>query len=117
MSIEIPDVHTVDTEIRATKARLQALCHLRKAAERQERTRPGTTGKHSIERELVPIEDAEVVVEILRRSRDAAAVGKAVRLLNQIMPEWRFDHIPDVNQCPTTNVTLRRGEAYEYRMG
>lgn len=40
MSIEIPDVHTVEAEIRATKARLQALCHLRKAAERQERTRP-----------------------------------------------------------------------------
>ena len=34
----IPDVHTVDAEIRATKARLQALCHLRKAAERQEQT-------------------------------------------------------------------------------
>ena len=55
MSIEIPDVHSVDTEIRATKARLQALCHLRKAAERQERTRPSTPGQGDTADNTAPI--------------------------------------------------------------
>lgn len=71
---------------------------------------------HSIEREFVPIEDAEVMLEILRLCTDDAAVGKAVRLLNQLMPEWRFSHIPNVVVRPTTNVTLRRGgEPHERR--
>ena len=55
MSIAIPDVKAVADEIKRTKARLQALCHLKKAAERQEQTRSITSGQSEVDDNAAPV--------------------------------------------------------------